>query len=266
MDDVRISDSHVVGEPIPLPSLLKWVVIALFLRLGLSAISTGSDDAIIWTSFAKHIWSQGVSGLYAVAKSFNHPPIAGYYAGLVYGVSEATGIGFPFLFRLAPIAADVITLVALARLTRQRWIVAAFALDPVSILISGFHTNTDSVYSNLLLFGISALSMRRFFVGGLFLGAALNVKLFPLIVILPLLASMNILPLIRVMTGAMPWSFPYAMMTLLAGRPFLDNLFAYSGILTYWGTGYLLSFSSQATHPSPSSRTPSGSPLTFPKF
>src|SRR5205814_9830382 len=105
---------------------------------------------------------------------------------------------FPYLFKLAPIAADAVTCWLLWRIWHPRagaiWAAAAaaiYAWNPVAILISAHHCNTDSIYAMLCLAAVYVIESRRgsvgaWFWGGLLLGAAINVKLIPVLLIPPL--------------------------------------------------------------------------------
>ena len=100
------------------------------------------------------------------------------------------GLTFPFLLRLPGIVADLITIVALWWLTGQNrqfrippWALALFALSPVSIMVTGFHGNTDSVMVMFLvlasLFGLRGKSVWC----GLFLALSCQIKVIPLLLL-----------------------------------------------------------------------------------
>ena len=52
---------------------------------------------------------------YSVYKAFNHPPLPGYLAMLAYDLHRATGIRFQVLFKMVPVASDVLTALLLSR-------------------------------------------------------------------------------------------------------------------------------------------------------
>ena len=74
---------------------------------------------------------------------------------------EASGITFPFLLRLPGIVADFVVVLVLLqirendpRLRLPTWTLVLFALSPLSIMVSGYHGNTDPVMVMLLLFSV----------------------------------------------------------------------------------------------------------------
>ncbi len=98
-------------------------------------------------------------------------------------------------FRLPVIAADfasamLIRKVMVARGASPRRglaIAAMYAWNPCAILISGYHGNTDAAYAMLSLLAVYLLQdCRRPFFGGIALGLAINIKLIPVLLILPL--------------------------------------------------------------------------------
>src|SRR5204863_1263716 len=95
--------------------------------------------------------------------AFNHPPLTAYYLSAIYNLSSTrfcreSGLTFPFLLRLPGIVADFIVVLALCSMTKATdrlrvptWALTLFALSPVSIMVCGFHGNTDGVMVMLLV-------------------------------------------------------------------------------------------------------------------
>lgn len=226
--------------------LLRYLALGLALRLLLSLLSFGSDDAYYWSEYGKYIASHNFTAVYNDIPFYNHPPLMTAYTGALYRLSESSGLTFVFLFRLAPILADAVTTVALVRFTRKSWTALAFALDPTAIIVSGFHTNTDSVYTCLTLLAVFALSHRRDALAGTLLGAAINIKLVPILILLPLAATLPLRRLLRLFLGGLPWTLPFLLATLAMPGVFVHRVFDYSGFPNFWGTGYLLSLATRS--------------------
>src|SRR5207245_658688 len=93
---------------------------------------------------------------------FNHPPLTADFLRWIDQVARletfrAYGLTFPFLLRLPGIIADLVVVLTVLRIstteTRLRppfWALMLFALSPVSLMVSGFHGNTDPVMVLLL--------------------------------------------------------------------------------------------------------------------
>jgi hypothetical protein len=219
---------------------VRWLIAGLVVRLLLSAYSAGSDDAVLWSNFAAGVSKLGLVEQYRSDPYFNHPPVMAAVAGVLHFLASGTTIGFVFVFRLLPILADVVLWAALARGTGRTWVAGAVALDPLAVLMSAHHTNTDSIHACLTALGVLALSRGRDVRAGLLLGAAVNVKLLPLVVILPLLVALPFRRAVRLTVGGLPWMLPFAVMAWLVGEPFVRHVLGYGGSLNHWGLGWLL--------------------------
>jgi hypothetical protein len=117
------------------------------------------------------------------------------------------------------------------------------ALSPVAVLISGFHCNTDNVYAALSLLAMYLISnpRRRFFAGGLALGAAINVKLIPILLIPVVLAQCRNRRDLAHLIGALAIAtIPFLPVVLFAWPAFKANVFGYVPEVAPWGVIYLL--------------------------
>jgi Gpi18-like mannosyltransferase len=243
-----------------------WSCIAVgtLLRLALSFISFGSNDALIWEHIAARVQQSGLIQAYRTETFINHPPIPVLWARLSLALGgeplEGAAAGtvpiakswprpwFSFVLKLPAIAADalVVALVAWVWLawgdeSQARFAALAMALNPVAIIISGYHCNTDSVYAALSLLSAYLVSHdRRFFLGGLALGAAINVKLIPLLLI-PALFSLcsNWREARRLVYGLAIAALPFLPL-LAAPEALYRNMVAYVPSIGRWGVGYFL--------------------------
>ncbi len=166
--------------------------VALIVKLVMAWNTIGTNDVIAFYHFGKSLTESGLEATYVSQVSFNHPPIvAGFLRG-IYQLDHApwvhaNGIAFPFLLRLPGIIADfvvVLLLLAAARSLRlPTWALLLFALSPVSVMVSGFHGNTDSIM--VLFLGLAAyMCLRERPVWcALFLALSCQIKIIPLLLI-----------------------------------------------------------------------------------
>ena len=216
-------------------------VFALVLKLLLAACTVGTNDARTWehdltalrtTGFAE-LYRSGVqydspAGRPSQRQAFIHPP------AVLHGLRI---LGNRFLLRALCAFADVGTLGLLWSIFRGRAPLLMVALSPISILISGFHGNTDPIMMFFLV--ASAFFAERGNAGraGLAFGLACSLKLVPLMfapAILLCLPGLR-LRLEWLAASAAVWvalSLPY-----LAQEPVLiaKSMLGYSGATGLWG-------------------------------
>lgn len=161
------------------------------------AISEGTNDIRTWARFATEIRAYGLGGTYVRDVLFNHPPWMGMFSAAVFSLCAKTGVPFHRAFKLLGMFAEVGTSLLLRQIwlrrgqpTRAARAFAAYGCGLCGILISGYHGNTDPAYWFLVLAAVYALHEHDApMLAGAMLGAALNVKLIPLFVVLPLAAT-----------------------------------------------------------------------------
>src|SRR5438045_2873658 len=135
--------------------ILALALVALTLKVTIAYNTIGTNDAVFFYGFAKVLSQHSLEWTYQHSRYFNHPPLTAYYLRGIYFVTEQRwcqdlGVHFPFLLRLPGIIADFLVVLVLLRVTRTdlrvpAWALALFALSPVSLMVSGFHGNSDSV-------------------------------------------------------------------------------------------------------------------------
>ncbi len=235
--------------------LVALAVLGLLARFVLSAVSWGTTDTITFIRFAWTLDREGLMAAYRIERELNHPPLPAYWAyaaHLLSGRSE-DGTGFAFIFRIPVILADVASACLLATIVSRRGgggggpvaaaaVAAAYAWNPVAILISGYHGNTDSCYAFLCLLAVYLVGDRRApFWGGLALGAAINVKLIPVLLIPPLALSLRSRADAAKFLGALAlMALPYVPPLLYGGPSFRHNVLAYTPIPNLWGVSFFL--------------------------
>ena len=231
------------------------IALALALRIFIAAFSIGTNDAVAFAHFADEITTEGLTNTYQIDPRFNHPPLVGLLAAWTWRVAIALPLRgwdvhkFAFLFRLPVIAADALGVWLLWRIWRPRigpakaaGIAAGFAWSLDAILVSGFHCNTDPIYVALCLLAVYLMEDRRaFFLAGLALGAAINVKLIPLLLVGPLLLSCrNRQEAWRFFTGLAIAAIPFLPAVFYAGPDFFRHAVAYNSGVNRWGINYFL--------------------------
>ncbi len=235
------------SDPRAVRLLVGWsILVGTILRLALSAISIGTNDASIWQHIATRVAEVGLLDAYRTEQLMNHPPLPVLWARWALAVSADTW--FAFVMKLPAIAADAGSIWLLARIwlgrcdVRRAGLAAiAMALSPVAILISGYHCNTDNVYAFLALLAMYLITDRqRFFLGGLVLAAAINVKLIPVLLIpgaLSLCRSRR--DLVRLICGLAIGVVPFLPL-LAAPEVIRRNMLAYVPPVSEWGIALLL--------------------------
>ncbi len=151
----------------------RWLVIiglamaaAFALKLQLAMATFGSTDMWYWQTFATTLREYGGLGVYQRIADFNHPPAMLHILAVVNWLSDTTMPPFNFWMRLPAIVADLGTVALLWKLREVKpelgitpGAVVVVAAAPASIMISGFHGNTEFLFLSLTPgFGIQYLA------------------------------------------------------------------------------------------------------------
>jgi hypothetical protein len=225
-----------IGTPLALSTGLKlWLALTTF----------GTNDVRYWNTFMSYIVAKGTVTIYRDIRFYNHPPAISGFLWLLHLVAGHVPHGFPFALRLPAILADVASALLTYRLVRFGWderraIICAVgvALSPILVMVSGFHGNTDPVFMCLVLLAADrALIGRSGAWAGAILGAAINVKLVPLLVV-PIfffhLAGARARARFAVaLAGVIGIGFGYHF--VVAGAFLRRNALEYSGLANIWG-------------------------------
>ncbi|HVT90500.1 MAG TPA: hypothetical protein VHD56_16720 [Tepidisphaeraceae bacterium] len=226
--------------------LWACLIVGMVLRLGLSAVSQGSNDAATWERFGHQISEHGLIEAYRIEDTMNHPPLPLLWAQFSTHFGERAR--FAFVMKLPAILADAGTILLLysiwqkrsdARRTKLACI--GMAISPVAILVGAYHCNTDNVYAFLTLLAMHLLwSVQSFFWGGLVIAAAINVKLVPILLI-PVAFSLcrNRMDALKVLAGLAFGVIPF-LIFLQAPDLLLRNLLKYAPPISEWGVPYFL--------------------------
>lgn len=173
--------------------IIAVAALAAAVKIVIALLTLGTNDVVAFYEFAKAIEAHGLSWTYEHSILFNHPPLVGYLLrGLIWlshqPALEQLGISFPFLFRLPGIGADFLVVLLLLFLVKKypdlrppTWALILFAGSPVSLMITGFHGNTDPILVLFLLLAAIAAVRQRPLLCGLFLALSCQVKIVPLL-------------------------------------------------------------------------------------
>jgi hypothetical protein len=232
--------------------IVALALVALTLKLAIAYNTIGTNDAVFFYGFAKVLSQHDLEWTYQHSQYFNHPPLTAYYLRGIYALTEQRwcqdiGVHFPFLLRLPGIIADFLVVLVLLRMTKMdlhipTWALALFALSPVSLMVSGFHGNTDPVMV-LPLVCAAWMSLRsRPMLAGLFFALSCQIKIAPLL-LLPAFVffwlsqgkSREFLIPVAI-TTAILWLEPRVNFPML----FAKNVLAYGSYWGMWGITYCL--------------------------
>lgn len=236
-------------------------LVALFLKLVIAYSTLGTNDAVTFYGFARSLSDNGLEWTYrngvvwlASAPIFNHPPLTAYFLRFIHGLAHdeifrVNGFTFPFLLRIPGILADfVVVLVMLriwktdARLRRYSWALLLLALSPVSLMVSGFHGNTDSVMVMFFVLAAYMCLKNRPWLCGLFFALSCQIKVIPLL-FFPILfffwlhrrAVISFLFPLVLASVALWWEPLLNFPTL-----FIKNVLSYGSFWGIWGITYWL--------------------------
>ena len=228
--------------------LLTGGLVGLLARFLLSYVSFGTNDVSTWESFALRIQQGGLMALYQSERSFNHPPLAGWMVQQQFELSRYLGWAFPFVLRLPGILAECASAVLLWKIWSERglsrggaWAFFLFGWSFISILISGYHGNTDPLCAFFCL-GAAYLAERKCLAwAGAVLAAAINVKIIPVLLIPAFMSCFrSAREFRRFMAGLSAGAVPFMVCLYEAPAAFWSNVLAYRSHLDYWGVQLFL--------------------------
>jgi hypothetical protein len=164
------------------------------LKLWLAYSTKGAPDISAWRDFLDHIRQCGVcvyqtGGLMLEPQGpritpFNHPPFVIHYLRLIGNLSRALNLDFAFVFRTVTSCFDIGSAVLVYKLLHRSGFFTPigygfYLLAPATIIISGYHGNTDAVMIFFVL--LAAFLIERPVLAGLAFGMALSIKIVPIV-------------------------------------------------------------------------------------
>jgi len=234
-----------------------WVAIAALLAAAVKGAiawnTIGTNDVVTFYQFGRSLQDHGLEWTYLHDISFNHPPLTAYFLICIYNLAhlpflQENTISFPFLLRLPGIVADLITVWAVFQIGQSveskvpTWALLLFALSPASLMISGFHGNTDPIMVMFLTIATLAAIRDKPILCGLFFALSCQIKIIPLL-FLPIfffywrerrLAFKFIVP--TALTFLVLWTQPLFSFPIA----FAKNVLSYGSFWGLWGVTYWL--------------------------
>jgi hypothetical protein len=215
--------------------LVAVVVAGVGARLWLWWNVKGTSDVERWMRFGEAVHENGLHHTYVTDTAFNHPPRMGLYAAAVWEVTGDTVNDFARGLKLAALLGEAIVLAVLTRLAGLPAL-AAYAAAPAAILVAGWHGNTDPLVAAFVLLAALAFDRARFFTAGLAFGAALNVKLLPLLLLpLLLIGAPDRRALGRICGALALAAIPFIPVLLTTAPEMYRNMIAYNSSPNDWG-------------------------------
>jgi hypothetical protein len=236
-------------------------IIGFALKLVVAYNTMGSNDVVTFYSFARSLNDHGLEATYQhgvvwlpVAPLFNHPPLTAYYLSFIGRLArsdtlQSYGFTFPFLLRLPGILADFVVVLALiwastaeAKLRLPRWALISFALSPVSVMVSGFHGNTDPIMVMFLVLAALTCLQKRPLLCAFFFALSCQIKVIPAL-FLPIFfffwfhrrAAISFLATFTLVSLVLWWE-PLLKFPVL----FANNVLSYGSCWGIWGITYWL--------------------------
>ena len=181
-----------------------WIALAaatgLLLKIVIAYNTFGTNDVVTFYGFARSLSDHGLEWTYrhgvvwlASSALFNHPPLTAYFLRFIYHLAQtpsfqASGLTFPFLLRLPGIFADLGVVLVLWRMSKtdqqlrnHGWAIMLLALSPVSLMVSGYHGNTDPVMVFFFVLAVSMCVRELPWLCGLFFALSCQIKVIPLL-------------------------------------------------------------------------------------
>lgn len=234
-----------------------WIAIAALLATAAKAAiawnTIGTNDVVTFYYFARSLQEHGLEWTYLHHIAFNHPPVTAYFLVGIYKLAQLpflqeNGISFPFLLRLPGILADLVSIWAVVETAKSveskvpTWALLLFAVSPASLMITGFHGNTDPIMAMFLTLSILAAVRDKAILCGLFFALSCQIKIIPLL-FLPILffywkerhlVLKFVLPM--AITFLVLWSQPLFNFPIA----FAKNVLSYGSFWGLWGVTYWL--------------------------
>ena len=230
--------------------VLAAAAVALVLKVWIAVRTYGTGDVGRWQQFADGVRAAGPVGVYGLtwpSSFYNHPPAIGYFLEFVNGMQHL-GVHSGTTIRTASSLADVATALIVFELLRRRgplrtaaWSGILVGVSPVLFMVSGYHGNTDPIFTMFTLLSVLLLADRdRPVLAGMAMGLALGVKIVPVVAVPALLvyaASRGSRTFWRYTAGlAGVFVLTWGPALALQGRHVIDDVIGYQGsALRQWG-------------------------------
>ena len=230
---------------------LLWLLAAVgvVVTFGVSMCSWGTNDTLSFARFAHGLERDGLLATYRNDPLFNHPPLVSLWCRAALALAGDSALAFAVIFRIPIVLSGGACALLLAQIARFRGaspraaaaLAACATWNPCLILVAGYHCNTDPLYATLGLLAVHLLQDRgRPLLAGLALGLAINVKLIPVLLIVPLALTLRSWRDLFAFAGGLALMALPFLPPLLMEPAFARNVLHYRSQLDNWGVPYLL--------------------------
>src|SRR5579871_3714975 len=181
--------------------LVLWVLAVVFLmKCAMALFTYGTLDVTTWRADVVAAKTVGVTALYregvhyAVrgvpypAQLFSHPPSMIHVLRFWDALESLTRLPLQFWMRLCCALADLGTVLVIWKLSLRSQVLMIdakklilLAACPISIMVSGFHGNTDPIMVFFLVLSVYFVQTERATLAGILFGSALCIKIVPVI-------------------------------------------------------------------------------------
>jgi len=245
--------------------IIAAALLAFVFKIALALNTYGTNDILTWEgNVAKIIADGGLAwyrdgveipvtfndGSHVIRTQLNnHPPLLIHVLRAWDYLAHVSGLPFRFWLRFTSSLADIGSLLlvwnilTVTKVSIRLPALLLVAFSPVSVMVSGFHGNTDPVMVFLLLSSVYLIeSGRPVWLAGAVFGLSMSVKVVPIIfvpVFLLYLPSMWKRTEFVLCAGGI---FVAGFLPYLAQDPALiiHRVFGYSGTLGPWGLSWLI--------------------------
>jgi uncharacterized membrane protein len=177
---------------VPMLLVPALALLAMLIKLMIALNTFGTNDVTLFYEFGRLLTQHGLEWTYRHSIYFNHPPLIAYFLRAIYYLDHQVwfqdhGFLFPFLLRLPGIIADFISVLLVMRISKSPgvripfWAMALFAISPVSLMVAGFHGNTDPIMVVFMLAAALMVLKERPVLCGLFFALSCQVKVAPVL-------------------------------------------------------------------------------------
>jgi hypothetical protein len=172
------------------PGPWLWAALALGagVRLFLVFATSGTDDVLIWQSHAGWTQQHGLVGYYERSEVFNQPPFIATLVSKLWLIARGAEVPFRIPLRLLSVLFDAGNAWLVFRLLHpspwRHLAAVGYWLNPLAIIFSSYHGNTDPGVAFFILLAISAAGRGRAAASGAAIGVGLWLKL-PVILAAP---------------------------------------------------------------------------------
>ena len=228
------------------PFLLALTALCVLAAKIIIAYNTyGTNDALTFeadirkleTAGPRELYRTGVEPVPGHRQPFSHSPPVIHGLLLLHELEEQSGLPVRFWLRVSCAFSDLASLLLLWNLgVRSQTALFITAWAPVSVMVSGFHVNTDPIVVVAVLAAVFLIRSNRFAWAGLALGAGLSVKLTAMMFLPALLIAAGIKKSAMI-TGVAAGCFCLLSLPYIAEFPGVigNSVLSYTGLSKLWG-------------------------------